>query len=826
MQPSKKECVISSSIRSTMKNHFLTLFSLGIFFSVSKAQLIVDNTSFDPTYLIQNVLVGSGVTISNVTFNGSIPAASTVQIQAGTFSGVTNLGIANGIVMGTGDVQNAVGPNLSGSSTLPLGGMGGGTGLPGTDPDLNAISTATIYDQAVIEFDFVPSGDTIKFNYVFGSEEYLEFTFAGYNDAFGFFLSGPGISGPYTGGAINLAVVPGTSTPVTIDNVNDVNNPLYYFNNEIPPGATIQYDGFTVVMQAKAAVQCGQTYHIKLAICDAGDGAWDSGVFLEGGSFSSNAIDVTIATPTSSGFINGQIYEGCAIGTTATFWLVRPDASSADTIPFSYSGSATLGLDYTSSTPDTFAIFPVGQDSTSFGVSIINDGITEGVDSLVVTVFNINTCGDTIISSATLFINDPLVIVVNIPDDTINCPGQLVNLNPSVSGSPLPMSYQWSGSGLTDTTLTTSFNPTGNTTVILYAEDQCGFSGIDTANIIYIPIPITANAGTDTTLICPNTPVSLTGLVTNGFSPYTYTWTNTVSTVGTTATFTYTPPGSGTQTLVLSVSDNCGMSDTDTMTVTVPVQIPYTLSYPAADSVVCPGDVSTLTLVVVSGGTSPYNYSWSNGSTTASSSYTVSSSPITATVTVTDVCGMDSTVNINLSIIPSNPLTITTIDGDLCFTPDKIIEIPVTTTGGTGGNIYNWSSPAGTTISILPSGTASVASAVNGNYIVVVIDQCGNTDSDTASILAIPCEITIPNVVTPNGDGTNDAIYITNLEYHANSYFGLYNRWGNLMYESGAYQNDYKPTELSDGVYFYILKLTDGSIPNNYHGQIHVIKKK
>ena len=101
---------------------------------------------------------------------------------------------------------------------------------------------------------------------------YEVITNSGYNDAFGFFLSGPGIAGPYANGAINIALVPGTSTPVTIDNVNSGSNSAYYQDNSTNPfGTTTVLDAFTTVLAAEAQIQCGQTYHIKIAIGDAGD---------------------------------------------------------------------------------------------------------------------------------------------------------------------------------------------------------------------------------------------------------------------------------------------------------------------------------------------------------------------------------------------------------------------------------------------------------------------------------------------------------------------------------------------------------------------------
>ena len=141
----------------------------------------------------------------------------------------------------------------------------------------------------------------MNFRYLFGSEEYPEWSPSTFNDAFGFFLWGPGITGPYVlagypNGA-NIATIPG-GTPVTINNVCPTVNPTFYVNNMAGAAydSTIQYDGTTVLLTAAASVQCNQTYHIKLAISNVSDQAYDSGVFLEANSFSSNVVDVAVAT--------------------------------------------------------------------------------------------------------------------------------------------------------------------------------------------------------------------------------------------------------------------------------------------------------------------------------------------------------------------------------------------------------------------------------------------------------------------------------------------------------------------------------------------------
>jgi hypothetical protein len=153
-------------------------------------------------------------------------------------------------------------------------------------------------DKTVLEFDFKTDSDSVFFSYVFASEEYNEFTNSQYNDVFGFFLSGNGLS------STNLALIPGTSTPVSINNVNGGNpfgtnasHPELFNNNDLSDGGgsfATEYDGFTDVFTASATgLTPNATYHLKIAIADAGDTALDSAVFLKAGSFSSEPPPVT-----------------------------------------------------------------------------------------------------------------------------------------------------------------------------------------------------------------------------------------------------------------------------------------------------------------------------------------------------------------------------------------------------------------------------------------------------------------------------------------------------------------------------------------------------
>ena len=229
-----------------------------MFFSRADSQLVT-NAGQSPQSLVQNVLLGPGVIVSNIMFNGSNAAI-------GSFSGTgTNLGINQGVIMTTGTILNN-GSGPQGPNNLPSCGMDnniGGSGLLSN----NLIGGTQTYNAAILEFDFIPYSDTVKFKYVFGSDEYPEFAppnNSGFNDVFGFFISGPGIVGMQ-----NIAQLPNNGGIVSINNVNAITHPQYFNangdGNMAPYNSSpfyIQYDGFTDVLEAISQVQCGETYHL------------------------------------------------------------------------------------------------------------------------------------------------------------------------------------------------------------------------------------------------------------------------------------------------------------------------------------------------------------------------------------------------------------------------------------------------------------------------------------------------------------------------------------------------------------------------------------
>jgi hypothetical protein len=250
------------------------------------------------------------------------------------------------------------------------------------DPDLALLVNDIVQNAAVLEFDFVPTSSFVEFNYVFASEEYPEFTPCTtpnpINDVFGFFISGPGITGPFSNSAANIALIPGTTLPISINNINECSpfNTFYVDNSTfIDPTSglvnpnTIQYDGMTTVLTARSNVQCGQTYHIKLAIANVFDNGFDSAVFLQANSFSIPTVSLG-----SDRFFCGA--QTC-VDLTATF---------AQTLPTGFNPTFNWYLNGVLQTTTTVPTLNVCQSGT-WSVEVLTPGCATVVTTDDVEVF-------------------------------------------------------------------------------------------------------------------------------------------------------------------------------------------------------------------------------------------------------------------------------------------------------------------------------------------------------------------------------------------------------------------------------------------------------
>jgi len=265
-----------------MKKTLSTLaLSVGIAFAASTTASALTITAMDSGANLAQSLVGSGITISDVTYTGA-------NVASGYFSGGTaaGIGIEEGIVLTTGAASDLAGTTNDADNTTTYNETAG-SGVLGA-----LIGSLPTYDAAVLEFNFVSSGDAAYFSYVFGSEEYNEYVGDIYTDVFGFFLDGTAV-------ADNVALIPGTDVPVAINNVNNGSYSEYYNDNDFSsPSFAFEYDGFTDVLVASmTGLNAGQTYTLTMGITDVGDPFWDSGVFIGAGSFTNTDPTAPVPEP-------------------------------------------------------------------------------------------------------------------------------------------------------------------------------------------------------------------------------------------------------------------------------------------------------------------------------------------------------------------------------------------------------------------------------------------------------------------------------------------------------------------------------------------------
>ena len=388
------------------------------------SQITLDNNApnDNPTYLINDVLLGGGIIASNHSYQGD-------SVQIGYFDATnTNLGINSGIVMATGDIivldpfYTGFGATISNIVTDPdLLNVANSVPPLLPSPFTNSFTVGSINDVAVLEFDFVPTSDSLSFEYVFGSEEYFGFENSQYNDVFGFFLSGPGISGPFSSpafhpnGSVNLAIVPGSSPelPITISSVNSVTpiNDQYFVDNTGGLDTIASADGYTTVLTAYAAVQCGETYHIRLAIADGTDPGLSSFVWLQAGSFASPLLEIVDDLGLDSTVLE--------IPCNSTITLTANGGVGATYEWYDSSGMFSTNSNVTVSSGEYWVT------ATSFGCPIVSD---------------------------TIIVNSQAAPTVSLGNDyTIAC-NAIININPIVNGGSGDYSYLWNNNS-TDSTI-------------------------------------------------------------------------------------------------------------------------------------------------------------------------------------------------------------------------------------------------------------------------------------------------------------------------------------------------------------------------------------
>jgi len=499
---------------------------------LASAQVTVDQ-SLTPTQYVNDVLLGEGVSATNVSFTGS-------SSQIGYMTGGASIGfpIEGGLVLSSGNAADAF---CAGLGCFDCQG-----GNP-TDADLLEIANSvppligqsfavgSVNDLCVLEFDFDPAGDYVSFNYIFGSSEYEAWENTQYNDIFAFFLSGAGINGPYNapaafpGQAINIASVPDSDPelPITISSVNGLINAEYYVLNESPD---VCMNGYTTVLTAVYPVICGETYHIKLAIGDGSDTILDSVVILEEGSFGS-PIPTTYEAQASpecdpdpdDDEIIYCAWEDCG---PSTITISRPCAVSS-LFPFPFDLIAAPGSEATLDEdllglPSSAAI-PVGEYGISLTFEVPQDFIDEGTETL-----NLKVVSGTIESEITIIIYDTPPFEASMPDVvTVPCDETqevCIDLIQDPNYAYPPVEYTWSINGVDfgDEQCVT-YGALTSSLMEVYLEDGCERE-IYLQSLFEVPYePLVLTVPNDT-LLCNGASAFMELEIQGGEPPYQIQW--------------------------------------------------------------------------------------------------------------------------------------------------------------------------------------------------------------------------------------------------------------------------------------------------------------
>lgn len=477
------------------------------------SQHIKINNSFSPVVLVQDVFVnGACKNISNIRAIGN-------NAGIGYFEGGrTSIGLEKGIILSTGNVKNAEGPNVKRDVTTDFGDKS-------SDVDLVKLATGPVFDAVGIEFDFVPLDSFVNFRYVFASDEYCEFVGEKFNDVFGFFVSGPGINGIFNNKGENVALIPGSNAFVSINTVNHNQNQLFYSDNMHPDDASrcnrtwtsspnlekIQYDGFTRPLTAILKLIPCQTYKIRLLVADVSDGKFDSAVFLEAESFNiGGGVKLNGSRADSAQIIE----EGCSNG---YFRLNRLNADNLQQplivkIKVANDSKAKEGVDF-ERLPKEVTI-PENKSFVDLPILTLLDTEDEISEELILQLDFPCAC---IADTARLFIRDVPKLRSGLKDVTF-CLGDTLTLNVNPVGGVPPYSYLW-GNGAR--TAQIRFIPPKDTFLFFNLFDACKRVLVDTIRITRKTPPQAQISGIKD--ICPGELAEIP-VTFYGKAPFSFTW--------------------------------------------------------------------------------------------------------------------------------------------------------------------------------------------------------------------------------------------------------------------------------------------------------------
>jgi gliding motility-associated-like protein len=799
----------------------------------------VNITSSQTAYaLVQKLTGGSNnIIVSNAVLN--CPALSN-----GIFDVVSsNLGLDSGIILTNGraaTVGSSYGANAA--QFIGINNNASFNNGAGGDPQLNALAGATTQNACMLEFDLVPKGDTIQFNYVFASEEYWKSTCASYNDAFAFFISGPGISGQQ-----NIALVPGTNIPVTVNSINSgvpgvnsngtlglcnsmgMGSPFtsYYVDNST--GTTISYYGFTKVLTAKSKVTPCSTYHLKLTIADAGTGGggtiYDSGVFIKAGSLTTTSFGLIPISGNTTAGIDTYVVKGCNAGKVR---FTRSKKTAApQLINYQLGGSAVNGVDYASLSGSI--TIPVNDSFVDLPILGLPTA-TKGAKQLKIYLLSPYSCnGTVIVDSATINIYDPPTLQVVTKDTTV-CYGASFPIK--ISGNTDSLVYNWSPS----TNLSSPFAKepyvfaTASTTYTVFAQwPGSGCASVSGQFTVHVNEPPKVDVSKDQHL-CIGADLKLAATISPDSPSFKYEWTWPDGSQHNIKSFSINDIQqymSGKYTLIVSIK-NCAPIIKEVNVVIAPFA-----SVKMADDIsVCEGQEVILKSDVTPDNDS-FTYQWTGPDTFSSNNIRpiiqrtlISNSGMyVLTISYPGCTPVSDSINVTFLPVP-DPLSLPGgFKNNYCqFQQSEPIQIP----GFDEIVWYTDTNANGIKGAFYPPVNEGLG--IHRYYVSQLRGTCESPKVPVDLLIEKCCvdNVFVPTAFTPNNDGKNDRFHIPESIDYKITKTRIVDRWGLIVFSSGsneAWDGTVNGIPVEIGTYFYFVNVEcRNGLKTLYKGDITLIR--
>ena len=646
------------------------------------------------------------------------------------------------------------------------------------------------------------------------------------------------------------------------------------------PNVDINFNGVTTIMTAKFEVTACDTYNIALAIGDGSDPSLNSAVFIEAKSFSSGQIEVNAKPSFNTFGNDSLLYEGCgqvelefkrfsslADSATVKFDITGNAINGTDYTLIADSINFPQGADISTLIFDVFddgitegtetltiKIFPdtsycfYNPSDTHIVNLYINDRpelVTSGINDTIVcnetfaeigvgvvtgipnyqyswgtgdTVDTINVpvplsdtmyivtvmdaCGvDTVVDTANIVLNIP-PLAFTAENDTVSCP-DFGNLSIQITSGTMPYSYSWSSGG---TNSSISVSDTVTTWYYFTVSDNCNPAQSDSVAVVVLVEPLDYDdAHFEMDCILDSMQVFPDSI--SGNQPR-FVWST-----GDTVARPYVHPTQA-DTYFVTVTAGC-VADIDTVMVTVDINYGDTLKIEEYldIEIVCPNDTVELS-ALVTGGFTPYDYIWNTVVSPDSFNRFAAVGDSTMILSIEDACGTTVGDTAEVTLIDYVPLQLSLLtDGAFCV--GRTGSITAELTGGAAPFSYVWNS-TWPYVQLLDNELELNIQDTTNSVLVTVTDACGFVLKDSLELVSEVCLPNRPNIFTPNGDGINDLLYLIDVEQFPGTKLYVYNRWGELIYFSDDYRNNWDARNLNDGTYFYTLELFNGTKIQSY----------